>query len=219
MEQNNREKANEMVWSPDKVRREHAHTKSVKSSIDAVQKTARETQAYMDWNDEEATTSNKFDMGKSKSRGKGSRKMKGYFETIVAGVMALWGLLQGFFSLVFSVVVQKSFSHYFCLFFYTFFLFFCSVSLDFSSVLFKCMVWAPGNSGGGFSLLHHSCYPTRCKSVKTLCCVPTLYRLCIILRINIIQQRQSKTLQLAICLVTDVNFQVNKCSYGYQTVY
>ena len=48
MEQNNREKAYKMVWSHDEVRREHARTKSVKSSIDAVQKTARETQAYMD---------------------------------------------------------------------------------------------------------------------------------------------------------------------------
>ena len=53
--------------------------------------------------------------------------MEGYFETIVAGVMALWGLLQGFF-LVFSVVVQKSFSHYFCLFLHFFFLFLLSLT-------------------------------------------------------------------------------------------
>ena len=59
-------KANKMVWSPDKVRREHARTKSFKSSIDAVQKTARETQAYLDWNDEETITNNKFDMGRGK---------------------------------------------------------------------------------------------------------------------------------------------------------
>ena len=109
MEQNNREKANKMVWSPDEVRREHACTKSVKNSIDAVQKTARETQAYMDSNDEEATPNNKFDMGGGKSPGKGSRKMEGYFEMIGGRSDGIVGSAAGFFWFL-SLVVQKSFS-------------------------------------------------------------------------------------------------------------
>ena len=135
MEQNNREKANKMVWSPDEVRREHARTKSVKSSIDAVQKTARETQAYMDRNDEEATTNNKFDMGGSKSPGKGSRKMEGYFETIGGRGDGICGVCCRVFFLVFSPVCPKEFFLLFLLFFNFFSFLFCSVSLDFSSFL------------------------------------------------------------------------------------
>ena len=61
IEQYCREKANKMVWSPDAVRRERARTKSVMSRIDAVQKAARETQAYMDRNDGEAIKRNKWE--------------------------------------------------------------------------------------------------------------------------------------------------------------
>ena len=32
------------------------------------------------------------------------------------------------------------------------------------------------------------------------------------------QQRQRKTLQLAKCVVKDVNFQVDKCSNGYKAI-
>ena len=32
------------------------------------------------------------------------------------------------------------------------------------------------------------------------------------------QERSSETLQLAKCIVKDVNFHVNKCSYGYKTI-
>ena len=32
------------------------------------------------------------------------------------------------------------------------------------------------------------------------------------------QERSSETLQLAKCIVKDVNFYVNKCSYGYKTI-
>ena len=36
--------------------------------------------------------------------------------------------------------------------------------------------------------------------------------------IKLIQQRQGKTLQLGKCVVKDVNFHLNKCSYGYKTI-
>ena len=32
------------------------------------------------------------------------------------------------------------------------------------------------------------------------------------------QQRYSETLELAKCVVKDVNFHVNKCSYGYKAL-
>ena len=37
-------------------------------------------------------------------------------------------------------------------------------------------------------------------------------------RIKLIQQKQSKTLQLGKCVVKVVNFHGNKCSYGYKTL-
>ena len=36
--------------------------------------------------------------------------------------------------------------------------------------------------------------------------------------IKLIQQRSSETLELAKCVVKDVNLHVNKCSYGYKTL-
>ena len=36
--------------------------------------------------------------------------------------------------------------------------------------------------------------------------------------IKLTQQRSSETLQLAKCLVKDVNFHVIECSYGYKTL-
>ena len=36
--------------------------------------------------------------------------------------------------------------------------------------------------------------------------------------IKLIQHRKIKTLQLEKCVVKDVNFLVNKCSYGYKTL-
>ena len=35
---------------------------------------------------------------------------------------------------------------------------------------------------------------------------------------ELIQQRQSKTLRVGKCVVKDDNFYGNKCSYGYQTI-
>ena len=39
-----------------------------------------------------------------------------------------------------------------------------------------------------------------------------------IARIKLIQQRQSKTLKLGMCVDKDVNFHGNKCSYGNKAI-
>ena len=54
----------------------------------------------MDGNDEEAITNNKFNIGRSKSPGKGSRKMEGYYETIEGRGGGIVGSAAGTFSLV-----------------------------------------------------------------------------------------------------------------------
>ena len=103
-----------------------ACTRSVKSSIDAVQKTARGTQAYLDQNDEETITTINF-------------TWEGYLETIEGKGGGIVGSADKLFSGFLSLVVQKNYLFTFFAFPYIF-SFLLSLPTNFFSFLLDRMV-------------------------------------------------------------------------------
>ena len=170
-----------MVWSLDKVRREHARVKSIKSSIDEVQRPwGRSKLTWIELMNKQFHGIN-VTWEEVSHLAKEPWKMEGCFKTIEGRGGGIVGFATGLFWFL-TLVVRTNFCFNFLPFFRNKFSY-CSVLLDYSSFFWTAWFCTPENLGDWLPWWHQPCCSTRWNSVKMLCGFGTLYRLYYIMKL------------------------------------